>query len=68
MHVLNKFINVKISSARSVCSTLFEKFETFNALSDFNILIICFISFFKMCKSNDIVKNMNKFAISLTSV
>ncbi len=40
-------------------------FETFDALSAFILLIICLTSSFEMHKSNDIVKSINEFAISL---
>jgi len=62
---LNKLINIKISSARSVYNALFKMFETFDALSAFILLIICLTSSFEMHKSNDIVKSINEFAISL---
>jgi len=67
-YALNKLINIKISSARSVCSTLFEMFKMFDALFAFTLLIVCLTSFFEMRKSNDIVKNINEFAMLLTSV
>jgi len=64
-YTLNKLINIKISSARSVCNTLFKMFETFDALSAFILLIVCLTLFSEMCKSNDIVKNINEFAMLL---
>jgi len=43
-------------------------FEIFDALSALIFLIIYFTSFSEMCKSNDIVKNINEFAMSLMFV
>ena len=65
IYALNKLINIKVSSARFVCSTLFEMFEMFNALSAFILLIVYLISSSEMCKSNNTVKNTNEFAMSL---
>jgi len=67
-HALNKLINIEISSARFVCSALFKMSETSDALSAFTLLIICLTSFFEMCKSDDIVKNINEFAMLLMFV
>ncbi len=67
-HVLNKLINIKISSARSVCNTLFKMSEMFDALSAFTLLIVCLTSSSKMRKSNDTVKNINEFAMLLMFV
>ncbi len=67
-YALNKLISIKISSAKSVCNALFKMFEMFNALSAFTLLIIYLTSFSEMCKSNDIVKSINEFAMLLTSV
>jgi len=67
-HALNKLINIKISSARSVCSALFKMFKTFNALFTFILLIVYLTSSFKMCKSDDIVKSINEFAMLLMFV
>jgi len=64
-YALNKLINIKVSFAKSVCSTLFKMFEMFDALFAFILLIVCFTSFFEMCKSDDIVKNINEFAMLL---
>ncbi len=67
-YALNKLINIKVSSARSVYSALFEMFEMFDALFAFTLLIVYFTSSFEMCKSNDIVKNINEFAMLLMFV
>ncbi len=64
-YALNKLISIKISSARFICNALFEMSEMFNALFAFILLIVYLTSFSEMCKSNDIVKNINEFAISL---
>ncbi len=64
-HALNKLISIKISSARSVYSTLFEMFEMSDALSAFILLIVYLTSFSEMRKSNDTVKSINEFAMSL---
>ncbi len=64
-HALNKLVSIKISSARLVCSTLFEMFEISDALSAFILLIICLTSSSEMCKSDDTVKNINELAMSL---
>jgi len=64
-YALNKFINIEISSARSVCSILFKMFEMFNALSAFILLIVYLTSFSEMHKLNDTVKNINESAMLL---
>ncbi len=68
IHALNKLINIKVNSARSVCNTLFKMFEMFNALFAFTLLIVYLTSSFEMHKLNDIVKNINEFVMSLTFV
>jgi len=65
---LNKLINIKVSFARSVCNTLFEMSEMFDALSAFTFLIVCLTSFFEMCKSNDTIKSINESAMLLMFV
>ena len=67
-YALNKLVSIEISSARLVCHALFKMSEMFDALSAFILLIVCLTSFFKMHKSDDIVKNINKFAMLLTFV
>ena len=65
MHALNKLINIKISSARSVCNALFEMFEMSDALSAFTLLIVYLTSSSEMCKSDNIVKSINESAMLL---
>ncbi len=67
-HALNKLINIKISFAKSVCNALFKMSKTFDALSAFTLLIVCLTSSFEMHESDDIVKSINEFAMSLTFV
>ena len=67
-HALNKLVNIEISFARSVCNVLFKMFEMFNALFAFILLIVCLTLSFEMCKSDDTVKSINKFTMSLTFV
>ncbi len=64
-YALNKLISIEISSARSVCSALFKMLETSDALSAFILLIVCLTSSSEMHKSDDIVKSINKSAMSL---
>jgi len=68
IHVLNKLVSIEISSARLVCNALFKIFKTSDALSAFTLLIICLTSSSEMCKSDDIVKNINELMMLLTSV
>ncbi len=67
-HTLNKLISIKVSFARSVCNILFKMFKIFNTLSAFILLIVYLTSSSEMCKSNDIVKNINESAMLLTFV
>ncbi len=67
-HALNKLINIEISSARFVCSTLFRMSETSDALFAFILLIVCLTSSSEMCKSDDTVKNINEFTMLLMFV
>jgi len=46
---------------------LFEISDAFDALSAFTHLIICFISSSEMSEMNDIINDMNKLEMSLTS-
>jgi len=68
IYALNKLVSIKVSFARLICSILFKMFKISDALSAFILLIICLTSSFKMCKSDDIVKSINEFMMSLTSV
>jgi len=65
---LNKLVNIKISFARFICSTLFKMSEISNALSAFILLIVYLTSSSEMHKSDDIVKNMNEFIMLLMFV
>ena len=67
-YALNKLINIEVSFARSVCNALFKMFETSDALSAFTLLIICLTSSSEMHESDDIVKNINEFAMLLMFV
>ena len=67
-HALNKLINIKISSAKSVCNALFEMSEMSDALFAFTLLIVYLTSSSEMCKSDDIVKSINESAMLLTVV
>ncbi len=40
-------------------------FEIFDALSAFTLLMICLTLFSEMCKSDDIIKSINEFAMLL---
>ncbi len=42
--------------------------ETFDTLSAFILLIVCLTSSSEMCKSDDTIKNINEFAMSLMFV
>ena len=66
MHALNKLISTEISSVKFTWSALFEISEVLDALSAFTHLIVCFTSSSVMCELNEIVRDMNDFAMSLT--